>query len=164
MPPFFNMIHIADLILVWSLQNDWTIRNIPTFKDSCDAMGLSFLKKMADRLPKRPEFTVSRLSGKITKTSNEAYTSYLRVLCIGSHVTSASWNTSTFYRLFLLLKNAMWARFWPFFKEGDQLSILFCIHSSKLSYRLTFIMLNVGMVDIPWIPRSKTLVPPPSFT
>ena len=155
MPPFFNTIHIADLILVWSLQNDWTIRNIPTFKDSCDAMGLSFLRKMADRLPKRPEFTVSRLSGKITKTSNEAYTSYLSVPCIGSHVASASWNTSTFYRLFLL---------WPFYKGGDQLSILFCIHSSKLSYRLTFSMLNVGMVDIPWIPRSKTLVPPPSFT
>ena len=81
MPPFFKMIHIADLILVKSLQNNSTV---------VTSRGYLFFGKMAHRLPKRPEFTVLRLSGKITKTSNEAYTSYLSVPCIGSHVASAS--------------------------------------------------------------------------
>ena len=64
---------------------------------------------------------------------------------------------STFCGLFLLLNNAMYeARFWSVFKVGEQVSIIFSIHRffyevldifPRLSYRLTFIMLNVGMVD-----------------
>ena len=64
---------------------------------------------------------------------------------------------STFCGLFLLLSNAMYeARFWSVFKVGEQVSIIFSIHRffyevldifPRFSYRLTFIMLNVGMVD-----------------
>ena len=50
----------------------------------------------------------------------------------------------------------VWARFWSVFKVGEEVSIIFSIHRffyevldilSRLSYRLTFIMLNVRMVD-----------------
>ena len=64
---------------------------------------------------------------------------------------------STFFGLFLLLNQAMYRRdFGQFFKVGEQVSIiLFESQISyevldifpRLSYRLTFIMLNVGMID-----------------
>ena len=51
---------------------------------------------------------------------------------------------------------AMQVRFWSVFKVGQQVSIIFWIHRflrssryfSRLSHRLTFIMLNVGMVAV----------------
>ena len=49
--------------LVFSSKMCSPVRKIPTFKDSCDVMELLFSRKMAGRLPKRPEFTVSRFSG-----------------------------------------------------------------------------------------------------
>ena len=62
------------------------VRNIPTFKDSCDVMGLLLSRKMVDRLPKRPQFTVSRLSGMFGRLFMRAYTTYSSVLCIRSHI------------------------------------------------------------------------------
>ena len=49
--------------LVFSSKMWSPVRKIPIFKDSCDVMELLLSRKMADRLPKRPEFTVSRFSG-----------------------------------------------------------------------------------------------------
>ena len=49
--------------LVFSSKMWSPVRKIPIFKDSCDVMELLFSRKMAGRLPKRPEFTVSRFSG-----------------------------------------------------------------------------------------------------
>ena len=66
---------------------------------------------------------------------------------------------STFCGLFLLLsfkQRDVLARFWSVFKVGEQVSIFFFDSQifyevldifPRLSYRLTFIMLNVGMVD-----------------
>ena len=63
---------------------------------------------------------------------------------------------STLYRSFLLSNNAMQTGFWSVFKVVEQVSIVFSIHRffyevldiiPRLSFRLTFIMLNVGMVD-----------------
>ena len=44
----------------------------------------------------------------------------------------------------------VWARFWSVFKVGEQESVIFYEVLDifpRLSYRLTFIMFNVGMVD-----------------
>ena len=49
----------------------------------------------------------------------------------------------------------MWARFWSVFKVGEQVSIIFRFTDfyevldifPQLSYPLTFITLNVGIVD-----------------
>ena len=62
---------------------------------------------------------------------------------------------STFCGLFLLLNNAMQARVWSVFKVGEQVSYFFDSQifyevldiCPRLSYRLIFVMLNVGMVD-----------------
>ena len=56
----------------------------------------------------------------------------------------------------LLLNNEMQARFWSVFKVGEQVSIIFLDSQifdevldnfPRLSYRLTFIMLNMEIVD-----------------
>ena len=63
---------------------------------------------------------------------------------------------STFCGLFILLNNTMGVRFWSVFKVGEQESIIFSDSQNfnevldifpRLSHRLIFIMLNVGMVD-----------------
>ena len=89
---------------------------------------------------------------------------------MGSHIGSVLWNIQHILWLISSFKQRdVWARFWSVFKVGEQVSIIFSIHrfflrSSRyfpwLSYRLTFTMLNVGMVDnlefwFFWIPRSK---------
>ena len=61
-----------------------------------------------------------------------------------------------FVAYFFFKQRDVRARFWSVFKVCEQVSILFSIHRffyevldifPRLSYRLTFIMLNVGMVD-----------------
>ena len=59
----FLWIWVSGLLIVFRITMLWSVRNIPKFNDSCDVMELLFSRKMADRWPKRPEFTVSRLSG-----------------------------------------------------------------------------------------------------
>ena len=66
------------------------VRNIPKFKDSCDVMELLlFSRKMADRLPKRPQ-SPFRGSQAYFKTFHEAYTIFLSGQGIESHIGSVS--------------------------------------------------------------------------
>ena len=59
------------------------------------------------------------------------------------------------YFFFYLLNNAMYRRDFGRFKVGEQVSIIFSIHSflrssiyfSSIVISIIFIMLNVGMVD-----------------
>ena len=93
----------------------------------------------------------------IFKTFHEAYTIFLSGQRIGSHIGSVSWNIQHILWLISSFKQRdVWARFWSVFKVGEQVSIIFSIHRffyevldicPWLSYRLTFIMLNVGMAD-----------------
>ena len=86
----------------------------------------------------------------IFKTFHEAYAIFLSGQRIGSHIQYILWLISSFKQ------RDVSARFWSVFKVGEQVSIIFSIHRFfykvldiflRLSYRLTFIMLNVEMVD-----------------
>ena len=99
-----------------------------------------------------------RLSGIFFKTFHEAYTIFLSGQRIGSHIGNVLWNIQHILWLISSFKQRnVEAKFWSVFKVGKQVSIIFSIHRffttevlnifPRLSYRLTFIMLNVGMVD-----------------
>ena len=60
---FFFRPALRTVGLVFSSEMWSPVRKIPIFKDSFEVMELLFSRKMADRLPKRPKFTVSRFSG-----------------------------------------------------------------------------------------------------
>ena len=92
----------------------------------------------------------------ILKTFHEVYTIFLRGQRIGSHIGRVSWNIQHIWLISSFKQRDVWARFWSVFKVGEEVSIIFSIHRflyevldifPRLSYRLTFIMLNVGMVD-----------------
>ena len=65
-----------------------TVRNIPSFRDSCDVMELLFSGKMADKT----RVQCSRGSQAYFQGFHDAYTIFLRVLRNGIHNGSASWN------------------------------------------------------------------------
>ena len=91
------------------------------------------------------------------KTFHEVYTIFLRGQRIGSLIGSVSGNIQhILWRISSFKQRNVWARFWSVIKVGEQVSIIFSIYRfffevldifPRLSYRLTFIMLNVGMVD-----------------
>ena len=94
------------------------------------------------------------------KTFHEAYTIFLlRGQCIGSHIGSVSWNIQhtlwlissfIFYTRRCIGKilvgfQGRWTSIYYFFDSQISYEVLDIF--PWLSYRLTFIMLNVGMVD-----------------
>ena len=103
-------------------------------------MELLFSRKMANR----SEFTVSRLSGIFPRLFMfEAYTIFK-----SAAYRKPYWKCLVKYSAHFL-NNAMQARFWSFFMVSEHSSINNFLDSqtfTRLSYRLTFIMLNVGMV------------------
>ena len=111
----------------WCLSRNETQATQPKFKDSCDVMEILFSRRMADRLPNDQTSPALR---HISTTFHEAYTTYLSGLGIGSHLLEVPREIfSTFCGLFRLLNNAMSARFWSIFKEGEQVDIIvFWIH------------------------------------
>ena len=88
----------------------------------------------------------------IFKTFHEAYTIFFS----GQRIGKQHWKFLILRLISSFKERDVWARFWLVFKVGEQVSIIFSIHRffyevldifPQLSYRLTFIMLNVGMVD-----------------
>ena len=102
---------------------------------------------------------VSRISGIFLRLFMR-HTQFFEVDSISEAILEVSREIfSTFCGLCLLLsfkQRDVQVRFWSVFKVGEQVSIIFSIHRffyevldifPRLSYRLTFIMLNVRMVD-----------------
>ena len=103
----------------------------------------------------RPEFTVSRISG-IFRRLFMRHTNFLKVLRIGSRIGSALWNIQHILWLISPFKQhdegeilvsfqGRWTSIYYFFDSQIFNEVLDIF--PRLSYRLTFIMLNVGMVD-----------------
>ena len=131
-------------------------------------MKLFFLRKMADKTRVHCFEALRHIS----KTFHETYTIYLRLLHIGSHIGSASWNTQHILRLISPFKQrdageilvsfqGRWTRFF----------IDFLRSSRYFSSTVNFYDVERGdgrqpkiLVDNFWIPRSKTRVPLPGFT
>ena len=93
----------------------------------------------------------------ILKTFHEAYTIFLSGQRIGSHIGGVSWNIQQVLWLISSFKQRdVWGKILVGF-QGRWTSIYYFFDSQisyevldifpRLSYRLTFIMLNVGMVD-----------------
>ena len=134
----------------------WSVRNISKFKGSCDVMELLFSRKMADRLPKRPQSPFRDSQGHICKTFHEAYTIFSSGKRIESHIGSVSWNIQHILCLISSFKQhdagknlvgfqGRWTSIYYFFRFTDFYEVLDIF--PQLSYPLTFITLNVGIVD-----------------
>ena len=76
----------------------------------------------------RKEFTVSRLSGTFRRLFTRL-AQFVYECCVSEAILEVSNETfSSFCGLFLLLNNAMQAKFWSVVKVGEQVSIIFWIH------------------------------------
>ena len=123
----------------------------PKFRESCDVVELLFSGKWRIR----PELTVSRLSSIFPRLFMR-HTIFLRVLRIETHIGSALWNIQHILWLISPFKQhdggeilinfqGRWTSIYYFFDSQIYNEVLDIF--PRLSYRLTFIMLIVGMVD-----------------
>ena len=137
-------------------------------------MKLLFLRKMADKTRVHCFEALRHIS----KTFHETYTIYLRLLHIGSHIGSASWNIQHILWLISPFKprdageilvsfKGRWTSIYYFFGFIDFLRSSRYFSSTVIS--INFYDVGCGrqpkiLVDNFWIPRSKTRVPLPGFT
>ena len=143
----------------WKIRS--SVRNIPKRKDGCDVMELwLFSRKMADRLSKRPQSPFRGSQAYFKDFSWGIHNFFLSGQRIESHIGSVSWNIQHTWCLSSSFKQhdvgeilvgfqgtCRWTSINYFFDSKLFYEVL--DHSfPRLSYRLlTFIMLNVGMVD-----------------
>ena len=124
---------------------------MPEFRDSRDVMELLFSGKIADKT-RVDCFAALRHT---SETFHEAH-NFLTVLRIGSHVGSALWNIQHILWLIYSFKQhdggeilvsfqGRWTRIY-YFSDSQNFNEVLDIFP-RLSHRLIFIMLNVGMVD-----------------
>ena len=139
-------------------------------------MKLLFLRKMADKTRVHCFEALRHIS----KTFHETYTIYLRLLHIGSHIGSASWNIQHILWLISPFKQrdageivvsfqGRWTSIYYFFGFIDFLRSSRYFSSTVISINFYDVERGDGrqpkiLVDNFLIPRSKTRVPLPGFT